>query len=115
MTRDNAHSEPNGIYANGWVPVTETDKLETGKILRVRALDQDIVLMRDSDGKVHAMDPYCPHNGAHLGSGNVIQIRGEDCIQCPFHEWSFRAKDGVCVDVPYSRDRSKNISNIISR
>lgn len=63
--------------------------------------------MRDSKGEVHAMDPYCPHNGAHLGSGEVVKIHGEDCIRCPFHEWSFRAKDGICVDVPYAKDRSE--------
>ncbi|XP_074594471.1 cholesterol 7-desaturase nvd-like isoform X2 [Brevipalpus obovatus] len=94
-----------GPYPNGWIPVAETQQLVKGQIMKTQALGQDIVLMRDSNGKVHAMDPYCPHNGAHLGGGDVVKIRGEDCIRCPFHEWSFRAEDGVCVDVPYAKDR----------
>ncbi|CAN7990856.1 unnamed protein product [Ixodes pacificus] len=45
------------------------------------------------------MDAYCPHLGAHLGvMGRVVG----DCIECPFHGWRFRAKDGACTHVPYA-------------
>ncbi|XP_074595405.1 cholesterol 7-desaturase nvd-like [Brevipalpus obovatus] len=97
-----AHERP---IPNGWMPVAETEQLDLGKVLKVKASGREFILLRDSNGKVHAMDPYCPHNGAHLGFGDVVKIGGEDCIRCPFHEWSFRAEDGVCVDVPYAKDR----------
>lgn len=89
------------------MPVVETEELVHGIILKVKAYGREFILIRDSKGKAHAMDPYCPHNGAHLSSGEIVQIRGEDCIRCPFHEWSFRAADGLCVDVPYAKDRSE--------
>ncbi|XP_074595408.1 cholesterol 7-desaturase nvd-like [Brevipalpus obovatus] len=89
---------------NGWAPIAETEQLGRGKVLKVRALGREFVLVRDLKGEIHAMDPYCPHNGAHLGGGEVLNIRGEDCLRCPFHEWSFRVKDGVCIDVPYAKD-----------
>ncbi|XP_074595406.1 cholesterol 7-desaturase nvd-like [Brevipalpus obovatus] len=105
FSRPDIQPQPDGLYPNGWMPVAEKEQLATGAVLKVRALGRDFVLMRDSNGKVHAMDPYCPHNGAHLGGGDLVKIRGEACIRCPFHEWSFRAEDGVCVDVPYAKDR----------
>ncbi|XP_074595404.1 cholesterol 7-desaturase nvd-like [Brevipalpus obovatus] len=94
-----------GSIPNGWMPVVESQKLTNGSVLKACVNGKDIVLLRDSNGTVHAMDPYCPHNGAHLGFGEVVKIKGSDCIKCPFHEWSFRAEDGVCVDVPYAKDR----------
>ncbi|EEC12716.1 conserved hypothetical protein [Ixodes scapularis] len=45
------------------------------------------------------MDAHCPHLGAHMGHmGRVVG----DCIECPFHGWRFRGKDGACTHVPYS-------------
>ncbi|XP_074594472.1 cholesterol 7-desaturase nvd-like [Brevipalpus obovatus] len=104
-TTEEGNRLSDGPYPNGWMPVAESEQLNIGTVLKVRVRDRDFVLVRDSNGKVHAMDPYCPHNGAHLGGGDVVKIRGEDCIRCPFHEWSFRAEDGVCVDVPYAKER----------
>ncbi|XP_074595407.1 cholesterol 7-desaturase nvd-like [Brevipalpus obovatus] len=104
-TNSEADKLNDGPYPNGWIPVTESQQLASGAVIKVHALGRDIVLVRDSNGKVHAMDPYCPHNGAHLGSGEIVEIRGEECLRCPFHEWSFRVEDGVCIDVPYSKDR----------
>ena len=73
----------------------------------VQMFGKQIIITRDSDGKAHAMDTYCPHNGTDLGTGQMVRIKGEDCIRCPFHDWSFRVKDGECVDIPYARDRSE--------
>lgn len=95
-----------GSYPNGWIPIAESQQLASGALIKIRALGQDIVVVRDSNGIAHAMDPYCPHNGAHLGSGEVVRIHEQDCVRCPFHEWSFRVEDGACVDVPYAKDRS---------
>lgn len=54
---------------------------------------------RTQDGVAHVMDAYCPHLGANLGvMGRVVG----DCIECPFHGWRFRGKDGVCTHVPYA-------------
>jgi phenylpropionate dioxygenase-like ring-hydroxylating dioxygenase large terminal subunit len=42
------------------------------------------------------MDAYCPHQGAHLGGGKVV----DGCIQCPFHEWEFNSEGKACK-IPY--------------
>lgn len=58
-----------------------------------------MVVFRTEKGVPHVFDAYCPHLGANLGVGGIV--RG-DCIECPFHQWSFRGSDGECVNVPYS-------------
>jgi len=48
------------------------------------------------DGKYFALDDYCPHMGASLGSGD---LHGETVV-CNRHMWAFRLADGSCLDVP---------------
>lgn len=60
---------------------------------------QNFVVFRTESGEVHIFDAYCPHLGANLGVGGIVK---DDCIECPFHQWSFRASDGECTNIPYS-------------
>lgn len=62
-------------------------------------LGQNFVVFRTESGEVHIFDAYCPHLGANLGVGGIVK---DDCIECPFHQWSFRASDGECTNIPYS-------------
>jgi len=48
------------------------------------------------DGKYFAMDDICPHMGASLGSGEVVQ----GVVSCPWHGWRFRVCDGTWCDNP---------------
>lgn len=48
------------------------------------------------DGKYHAIDDLCPHQGASLGAGCVQD--GE--VSCPWHGWRFRLEDGKWADNP---------------
>jgi len=48
------------------------------------------------DGKYYALDDRCPHMGASLGVGNVL----DGHVRCDRHLWTFRLADGACPDVP---------------
>jgi len=48
------------------------------------------------DGEPVVLDAFCPHQGAHLGGGKVI----DGCLQCPFHGWEFDSAGKACK-VPY--------------
>lgn len=61
----------------------------------VRLCGRDLVLYRDGDGAVHALDGRCVHRGGDLAGGRVEGA----CIRCPYHGWRF-GPDGVCVEVP---------------
>lgn len=99
---NNQFNSVNGInmaplpYPNGWFAAYFSHKLKKGKIIRVPYCGQDIVLYRTMSGVACAIDPYCPHLGAHLGYG--ASVVGEEIV-CPFHGLSF-GSDGYCSRAP---------------
>jgi len=84
-------------FPRGWYVVAFSSDLVPGEVRTVHYFDRDIVLFRGESGVVSAVDPTCPHLGAHLGGGRVE----DDCLRCPFHAWAFD-REGRCVDVPYA-------------
>ena len=62
-----------------------SSQLGTNKTLAVNVYDQAIVLFRDKDGKVVALEDRCPHRRVPLSLGKVIQ--GE--LRCAYHGWTF--------------------------
>jgi 3-ketosteroid 9alpha-monooxygenase subunit A len=83
----------------GWFAVAISDEISVGDVKTMRYFGTEFVLWRGEDGAVHAVDPYCPHLGAHLGFGG--EVVGND-LRCPFHHWSFNGGGGV-TDIPYTR------------
>ncbi|WP_081372175.1 Rieske 2Fe-2S domain-containing protein [Pseudomonas fluorescens] len=80
-------------YPNGWFAACFSDELTPGKVKRVPFMGQELVLYRTSSGLARAIDPYCPHLGAHLGYGG--KVVGEDLV-CPFHGLTFNPQ-GHCI------------------
>jgi len=46
-----------------------------------------------------AIDDLCPHMGASLGSGPMV----DGVVTCPWHAWRFRLCDGAWCDNPKLR------------
>lgn len=67
------------------------------------------MVFRTEKGEAHIADAYCPHLGANFGVGG--KVKG-DCLECPFHEWQFRASDGECVHIPYTTTSKLFLSDI---
>lgn len=84
---------------NGWFQLAYSDELELGAVLPLRYFSQDLVLFRTQGGGVALLDAFCPHLGAHLGHGGVVE---GDHLRCPFHAWEFD-RTGVCRRVPYAK------------
>lgn len=62
--------------------------------LKVRLLGEDMVVFRDTNGRVGALDELCPHRRASLSFG-----RNEECgLRCLYHGWKFDV-DGNAVDL----------------
>ena len=85
-------------YPNGWFQVAYSDELHPGDVVPLTYFGEELVLFRDEAGVAHVLEAYCPHLGAHLGYGGVVE---DNCIRCPFHAWRFDG-DGRCVEVPYA-------------
>ncbi|UYV83026.1 nvd [Cordylochernes scorpioides] len=86
------------VFPNGWYSLAASGQVPVGKVLLVAALGENFAVFRDSEGRVHVLDAYCPHLGANMAVGGHVE---GDCLVCPFHGWQFRGSDGVCVFIPY--------------
>ena len=82
----------------GWFAIGTSDEFLSGEVRTLHYFDTEFVAWRGEDGALRALDPYCPHLGAHLGHGG--KVVGND-LQCPFHHWQFDG-EGVVTDIPYS-------------
>lgn len=79
--------------ARWWQPVAAVEALGCGP-LRVRLLGGDVVLWRGAEG-VAAFDDRCPHRGAALSLGRVVDGQ----LQCAYHGWCFD-RAGTCRRIP---------------
>ncbi|MFT5531142.1 MAG: phenylpropionate dioxygenase-like ring-hydroxylating dioxygenase large terminal subunit [Candidatus Poriferisodalaceae bacterium] len=61
----------------------------------LRALGEDVVLWRDGSGQARLMSDRCPHRGARLSIGDIVDGQ----LQCWYHNWRFDS-DGQCTWVP---------------
>ena len=56
--------------------------------------EQMVAIFLETDGTYLAIDDLCPHMGASLASGHF----SEGIVTCPWHAWSFDARDGAWCD-----------------
>src|SRR6476660_8218491 len=91
---------PLPAFPNGWFGLCYGDEVPAGGVKSVHALGRDLVAFRGEDGRVHVLDAYCVHLGAHLGHGGTVV---GNTIRCPFHGWCYEGATGRCVEVPYAK------------
>lgn len=75
------------IMRQHWLPACMSEEVAEadGAPVRTRLLGEDLVVFRDSKGRVGVLDEHCPHRGASLAFG-----RNEDCgLRCLYHGWKF--------------------------
>ena len=76
-----------------WIPVCLSEEVPEpdGTPVRARLLGEDLVVFRDSDGRLGVLDEYCPHRRASLVYG-----RNEECgLRCLYHGWKFDVDGNV--------------------
>ena len=76
-----------------WIPVCMSEEVveADGTPVKARLLGEDLVVFRDSDGKLGVLDEYCPHRRASLVLG-----RNEECgLRCLYHGWKIDVEGNV--------------------
>ena len=84
------------IMRQHWLPACMSEEVAEpdGVPLRVRLLGEDMVVFRDTEGRLGALDEQCPHRRASLAFG-----RNEECgLRCLYHGWKFNVQ-GNAVDL----------------
>ncbi len=62
------------------------------KEIKVGQTDKESILIVKHNGKYHALSNYCPHFGAPMSTGVLI----DNVIKCPWHGASFDILSGQC-------------------
>ena len=82
--------------AASWYIALPSADLRSGP-KRVELFGRTLVAWRDQRGKPVLAPQACPHMGASLADGRVV----DGCLRCPFHHWRFDGT-GACVEIPDS-------------
>ena len=81
-----------GLFTQSWFPIALSSEVPVGTIIGRDFLDGRVVIYRGQDGVARIQSAYCPHIGADLAVGKVIENR----VQCAFHQWEYD-ENGMCV------------------
>lgn len=81
-----------GLFTQSWFPICASSDVGEGEVKGFDFLDGRVIVMRDQEGKAQVLSAYCPHLGASLCSGEVV----DGAVRCPFHFWRYAA-NGECV------------------
>ena len=90
-----------GINPNHWYVVARSCEIKTQPV-GVILWNQPIVLFRDNNRKIHALEDRCPHRQVKLSHGKIIK----DSLECAYHGWQFNPR-GECVKIPYLAENQK--------
>jgi len=80
-----------------WLPICMSEEVAEpgGAPVRARLLGEDLVVFRDSDGRLGVVGEHCPHRRASLALG-----RNEDSgLRCLYHGWKIDVEGNV-VEMP---------------
>jgi phenylpropionate dioxygenase-like ring-hydroxylating dioxygenase large terminal subunit len=81
-------------FRGRWYPLTASRNVGAAPVALER-MGERIVLWRDAENAVHAQEDRCPHRGARLSQGRVIDAT----IVCPYHGIAIDP-DGRIASVP---------------
>lgn len=93
----NQPQRPPERFARGWHCLGLAAPYKDGKPHTVEAFGSKLVIFQQNDGSLAILDGYCPHMGADLGTGTIV----DGTVACPFHGWQWNGK-GECAHIPYS-------------
>jgi vanillate O-demethylase monooxygenase subunit len=87
----------NTYLRNAWYCAAWSDELGDSGVLGRTMLKDPVVLYREGNGSVTALEDRCPHRFAPLSMGKVLD---GNRIQCPYHGLEFN-RTGACVLNPH--------------
>jgi phenylpropionate dioxygenase-like ring-hydroxylating dioxygenase large terminal subunit len=90
-----------GFLYDLWYFAALSSELKPAGLARYEIMGEPVLLGRTRAGEAYALRDICPHRAAPLSAGRLIhEATGAEAIQCPYHGWEFRARDGVCASIP---------------
>ncbi|HTI68200.1 MAG TPA: aromatic ring-hydroxylating dioxygenase subunit alpha [Caulobacteraceae bacterium] len=100
-----AAPRPSAVFGQGflhglWYFAALSAELKPGRLKRFELLGEPVLLGRTRSGQVYALRDVCPHRASPLSAGRLkADETGAEVVECPYHGWTFRTRDGVCTKV----------------
>ena len=82
------------MLKNKWYLICPSDELKN-TILKKRIFGEDIILFRNQNGDIAALEDRCCHRNVNLSLGYL----NSNTIVCGYHGWEYD-KNGSCVNIP---------------
>ena len=95
-----------------WTPVCLIEEVSEpdGTPVKARVFGEELVVFRDTQGRVGVMDEYCPHRRVSLVLG-----RNEDCgLRCLYHGWKMDVHGNVLemVSEPVASGMAQKVKHL---
>jgi 5,5'-dehydrodivanillate O-demethylase len=101
LTRVGPGTPGGALLRRYWYPIAMAQELTEENPTRfVRLLGEDLVLFRDTQGRVGLLADHCSHRGASLCYGRVEE-RG---IACAYHGWLYDTEGNILETPPERND-----------
>jgi nitrite reductase/ring-hydroxylating ferredoxin subunit len=95
------------VVVESWYCVGEVSQLSGKNLFSTQIGNQQLVIFRTKEGKIHCLDAFCSHMGLRLTTGSVEG----DKIRCKFHHWSYNGQ-GEAHDSGCSKlNENKNLNS----
>lgn len=96
MNAVNQLLDPDAVgFHQSWFPVALAREVTAETTLGVDLLGTRVIAYRDPTGVALVQNAWCPHLGADLSQGQMI----EGQVRCPYHHWRFD-RAGACSHIP---------------
>jgi phthalate 4,5-dioxygenase oxygenase subunit len=81
------------LFRQHWIPVCLSEEVEDadGTPVHAKVLGEDLVVFRDTEGRIGVLDAHCPHRRASL----VLGRNEEGGIRCLYHGWKMDVQGNV--------------------
>jgi phthalate 4,5-dioxygenase oxygenase subunit len=81
------------IMRRHWIPICLSEEVEEndGTPVHARVLGEDLVVFRDTEGRLGVLDEHCPHRRASLALGR----NEEGGLRCLYHGWKVDVRGNV--------------------
>ncbi|NXW45379.1 RFESD protein, partial [Nyctiprogne leucopyga] len=90
------HSSSTGtaeMEADGLILIGKEDDIKRSQRVTAKVNGREVVVFYH-EGKFHALDSRCYHEGGPLRLGEIEDIDGQACIVCPWHKFKITLETG---------------------